>query len=267
MRLKIAELANHRRAWTDTFLSSYATEAMNRMVVNALDSKEAQDMAKKLASVPLSSSDEMDPSFSETKVGFIPDIKSAPLDEGQLTSDKSHRLRPLRVCEQVHQASYSSFIGAFSYRSQVFRIQTGGGAYGEPEKRELETAWTIIPSKWLYKYCFSLLWSKSTEGWKHQFNWLPVIAKDSPIFRFTLEGNVTGVRNLLQSGLASANDCDDRGFTVLHVRSLHPILHFPLDSLISDPSKRAAALRHTELCLLLIDSGANANAVSFFTRE
>ena len=51
-----------------------------------------------------------------------------------------------------------------------------------------------------------------------------VIPDDSPVFRLVEDGDLEGLKQMLQDGLASVTDCDTRGRSLLAVCSIHPTL-------------------------------------------
>jgi len=99
-------------------------------------------------------------------------------------------------------------------------------------KRQQKRVTTVIlrPSKYLinlgFRYETSVNLSWSLTGWNLQAT--RIIPSDSDIFKFCKQGNLEGVRFLLDRGLASTRDVDENGSSPLHVCN-YPILSLSVD--------------------------------------
>lgn len=179
-------------------------------------------------------------------------ISTNALDDKDLSSQDGKMLDTIqrRTMKHVSESSSSSrwptWFGAINYRSRIVRTHmTDEGHYQLPNK-DLESAWTFVPSRWFWNTACSYILTKSIQGWTHQIQYFSVVSHQAELFQFAEKGDVAGVRSLLVARQASPNDCDGDGYTALH---------------------RAAALRYDDLCRFLIQNGANVNAAGFFSGE
>ena len=72
---------------------------------------------------------------------------------------------------------------------------------------------------WLINRAWAFQAVKARNGWDCYFRQYNIIPKSSPVFKHARCGNVTDLRELFEKKQASPWDCDDSGFTPLHVRN------------------------------------------------
>jgi hypothetical protein len=220
LKMQMLEMNRSFPHWMDNVQSPFMTKATNALVEKAvqgaLGSKEMKEMLHSLVTQALSTGSD------------VGGLDQNSMSTQQLPNEKDHSNRRMcrntltGVCDQEYVSQYTSIFGTLYYRSQIVRIGSEDDTYGEFDQKELETSWTLIPSTWLLGKGLSLWIARSTHGWKHHIEYFPIVPHDALIFRYSLEGNVEGVRHLLQQRLASPRDRDDQGFTALHV-SFHKI--------------------------------------------
>lgn len=233
-------------SWADVLRSAPVSRAMNSLVQKAteraLDSEEMKAIIQ---------------GFVESELQSMPsehgasETDATQQKDANARAEKPRRIRPTMAAanqysDNEYRTEYPTFLGTIHYRSRVLHTLPEHRQYAETGQRELETSWTIVPSLWLVRTGFSFLIAKSTNGWKHQIQYFPVVRHDSPMFKYCIDGNESGVRQLLREKTASPNLCDEHGFTALH---------------------RAASRRHVNICKLLLQHGANANFSSFSTGD
>jgi hypothetical protein len=70
---------------------------------------------------------------------------------------------------------------------------------------------------WLSGKVWELYSYRAQTEWSFYLRTYNVISRDSLIFQYAKDGNVSGIQDLLQRNLASVSDCDDIGRTALYV--------------------------------------------------
>jgi hypothetical protein len=246
IKAHMLEMKDLLPVWADGLRSTTVSRAMNSLVRDAtqkaLDSEEMKAIIQ---------------NFVETELDFTSsahprlDANVTQPEDRKNKAAKQRRARPAlvranRYCENEYRTKYSTMLGTIYYRTRRLRTIPEYPHYSEADQRELETSWTIVPSLWFVTTGLNFLAAKSTTGWKYQMQYLPTVKHDSLMFKYCIEGNEVGVRQLLHEKAASPNLCDEHGFTALH---------------------RAALRRHVNICKLLLQNGANANFASFSTGE
>ena len=114
---------------------------------------------------------------------------------------------------------FDYFLGSIYYQRRGLPGSTGaatGGAYGREKEDEVYAA--LRAPAWLLNRAWEVRYSKAISGWTINFRTCNIISKDSLIFRYAKRGNADGVRDLIREGNASPFDCDEYGWTALHVR-------------------------------------------------
>lgn len=125
--------------------------------------------------------------------------------------------------ERIWSNWSSSWIGRV--RIEVRRIAQVEKASGS-QKRSFDLSISFWPSRYSpRRRCVSLFYTnKANEYGYYQIcpmiATFPIIAEDSPVWDCVRYGDLNGLHSLFLSGLASPNDQDDEGITLLHVRSL-----------------------------------------------
>jgi hypothetical protein len=76
---------------------------------------------------------------------------------------------------------------------------------------------SIQPPTWLLARRYQIRSRKAHSGWDHRFRTYYPTSSTAPVFKLCMEGNVGGLRELFQAGLASPFNTDYDGFTTLHV--------------------------------------------------
>ena len=134
-----------------------------------------------------------------------------------------------------------------------------------------ETRMVVSPCTWLVRLGFwhglRLKWlSSSSYGWQTTLDTIRTVPDDALIVQLCETGNVPSVKHMLSNGQASVRDVDSQGWTPLHVSRLLLRLELPIklsfDRLteVIKYAKFAAMKRHSTLCQVLIDAGADAQA-------
>ncbi|PVH75271.1 hypothetical protein DL98DRAFT_593269 [Cadophora sp. DSE1049] len=93
--------------------------------------------------------------------------------------------------------------------------------------------------KWIYARRFELRLMKSRQGWDQSFRWYRMVSYDAKVFDYCMHGDVAGLQRLFSSGEASPFEIDPDGRTPLHYAALYA---------------------RPEVCKLLVEHGADANA-------
>ncbi|KAF7545184.1 hypothetical protein G7Z17_g9366 [Cylindrodendrum hubeiense] len=240
---QVADLRNAFPEWRQGLQLPMVKNGMNILVKQAFqDALGSEELKQVLHSMLLSTMGSNDESPSDT----IPEDKQKPTVKTKEMANSYYRPSPSRICEKEYSSKWTSFFGTVYYRSRIVRSGVDGEDYRQYPQRELESSWIIVPSSWLLHTAYSYQVVKSTRGWNQNIQTYTVVPHNATIFDYAVNGDVNGLRSLLVSKAASPNDCDAEGYTALH---------------------RAAALRHTEFCRLLIENGANVNAAGFLTGE
>ena len=107
--------------------------------------------------------------------------------------------------------------------------------------RQKQIIATFIPGFFKFPILEWRLTQSYNASWKAGFQSLNLRPGWSPIFKYSALGDMQNIQRLIEAGLASPNDINTDGWTVLHC---------------------AAAGHHAELCRMLIDIGAVTDAVT-----
>jgi hypothetical protein len=76
---------------------------------------------------------------------------------------------------------------------------------------------TVQLPAWIFPRRYQLRARKAQSGWDYRFRTYYPTSYDSPVFRFCMDGNVEGLQQLFDAGLASPFNIDEDGWTTLHV--------------------------------------------------
>jgi len=146
--------------------------------------------------------------------------KLATDQEHCLQESSSPNTRSERIWSHSSSASWIGTVGI-----EVRRIAQVEKASGSP-KRNFDLSVSFWPSRYLpRRRCISLFYTnKANECGYYQLcpiiATFPIIAWDSPVWDCVKYGDLKGLHSLFLNGLASPNDQDEEGVTLLHVRSL-----------------------------------------------
>lgn len=131
---------------------------------------------------------------------------------------------PWRRCIKRSVCTYSkyhkSIFGTVSYVNKVIHRHSYEDKSENSSWHELATTLTVVPAPWLMRFGFELVSTKMFDTRSHSLRAFRTIPSDALIFEFCREGNVAGVRSLLQRSLASPFDRDESGVTPLHVSAI-----------------------------------------------
>ncbi|KAH6995067.1 hypothetical protein EDB80DRAFT_876950 [Ilyonectria destructans] len=243
INVQVTDLRNAFPDWSQGLQLPMVKNGLNILVRQAFQEALGSDELKQVMHGMLLSS--MGPK-DETSLDPMPEKKAQPPANMNETALQYPRPSPFRICEKEYSSTWAGFFGTVYYRSRIVRSGVDGEDYRQYPQRELESSWIVVPSRWLLHTAYSYQIIKSTRGWNQNIQTFSVVPHNAQIFEYAISGDVDGLRGLLVSKAASPNDCDAQGYTALH---------------------RAAALRHTEFCRLLIDNGTNVNAAGFLTGE
>ena len=90
------------------------------------------------------------------------------------------------------------------------------------------TSFVYYPSLWLARFGLSYgveaSLSTCSKGWQFYVNPVRAVPDDSLIFEFARNGNLHGIKSLIQRGDASVQDTSSKGWTPLHVSILVSVL-------------------------------------------
>ncbi|KAL1968865.1 hypothetical protein VTN77DRAFT_1226 [Rasamsonia byssochlamydoides] len=169
-------------------------------------------------------------------------------DDQDTDLEKGNRLMrsgQAKAVEDAYSSVKKTVIGNFYIHSKRLRIHSRGTDH--TADYEFHTSFSYHPAQWLLRWNFfssglDVMLSRSTKGWKNTLRTFHAVVDDSPIFTFCKNGNIDGVRTLLACGQASPLDTNTNGWTPLHV---------------------AAYECNLAICQLLIDAGANQNALTY----
>ena len=162
-----------------------------------------------------------------------------------------------------------NLFGTFSISSGA--RQTVGSLRKNPDRVEDKdmvhtTSIRIHPAQWLVRlgiyYGLNFAFEHNAHVWKHTLTTFRPVPNDASIFSACRVGDVPFVGRLLANGQASVWDCDDTGWTPLHVRlylhSKNPLCFaITLLTIITEIIKFAARGCHPDLCHFLVNMGAN----------
>jgi hypothetical protein len=216
MKLQMSEIRNSNPTATTLIGLPFMTDAIQPMLDKAMQNAFCSTRTQKMFQQIL-------PEISlqlkpiENKDPIVSSVFSVLEEKRMLNSQISSSSSPRRFSEQEVRWQYSNILGILDYRAQIIRIESDDYRYGESNRRECETTWTFVPARWLLSKAISLIFARSTQGWKQCINYFSVVPSDSPLFAYCLSGNADGVRDLLRRKVASPKDRDDQGFTALHV--------------------------------------------------
>jgi hypothetical protein len=84
------------------------------------------------------------------------------------------------------------------------------------DKYQEVMAWYRGPA-WLVNRAWAFHATKAFNGWDFSIRQYNVIPSDSLVFKYAQIGNNLGLQELFERGEASPFDCDERGWTALHV--------------------------------------------------
>lgn len=194
-------------------MSRAIDKMMEKALHSALDSEQMQEIFRKLVTTSLSPSPR--PSKAESDCG------TSSLEDEVLGSNRAPKMEPVRrnrfrrATELDFFATYQSFFGKMYYRSRVIRLEDD--AYDEHYDKELETFLTLVSFSWLLKMGIKVACTRSSAGWNHKLSNFNVVKRDAPIFRYSIAGNIAGVKELFSQKLATPWDTNEDGFTVLHL--------------------------------------------------
>ncbi|KAH7141251.1 hypothetical protein B0J13DRAFT_54795 [Dactylonectria estremocensis] len=240
---QVSDLRNSFPDWAEGLQLPVVKKGVNILVQQIFQEALGSDKLKQVMHGMMLSA--MEPK-EESPLDVMPDEKEQPTVKMNRPTRNYSRSSLAKTCEKEYSSKWTSFFCTVYYRSRIVRSGVDGEDYRQHPQRELESSWIVVPSRWLLRTAYSFQVVKSTRGWNQTIQSFSVVPNDATIFEYAIRGNVDGLRNLLVSRTASPNDCDSQGYTALH---------------------RAAALRHTEFCRLLIDNGANVNAVGFVSGQ
>lgn len=112
----------------------------------------------------------------------------------------------------------TTFLGTIKWRIRTVRCNNRASTGLNDERFELETDVTIQPSRWLSARCLRLQLSRAIQGLTCSIKQYSMVPPGSLIFEYCKSSNLSGVRDLLQHGLASPLDTSPDGRTPIHVR-------------------------------------------------
>lgn len=116
----------------------------------------------------------------------------------------SSRQRRTHLAKKATQDGYKMMFGL----TDIVKVNQG------------ETTTTSIsfglPS-WIYSRRFEMRWNKSCQGWNQSFRTYRIVSYDADVFHLSMEGDVEGLQQLFEKGLASPFEVDPDGRTPLHV--------------------------------------------------
>ena len=213
------------------FVGGKIENALLRIIQQVVQSPEMQEVARdfslvQISDVPSASKDAKSYSeaLSETlkgdshqqitsnNLGDIEDTK-----EGTTSySTDTKMITKRRVLKDV-SGEYNLWVGTLKWRTRWIRVTHTNLAFGKIEHFELETYIDLLPAQWLLARNIGLRLSKTSNGWDHCIRYYPHVPYDALIFKYCENGNVDGIRDLIQHKMASPWDVDPRGFTPLHV--------------------------------------------------
>ena len=104
-----------------------------------------------------------------------------------------------------------------SRRSYQKKNPKKSDSFQDLETHEEVRAWYRGPA-WLVNRAWAFHAVKARNGWDCCFRQYNIIPSSSPVFRHAGRGNVMGLRELFDTNQASPWDCDNNGWTPLHVR-------------------------------------------------
>ncbi|KAL9120805.1 MAG: hypothetical protein Q9187_002640 [Circinaria calcarea] len=98
---------------------------------------------------------------------------------------------------------YATFLGIIKWRTRTVRVNHQASTRDDNERFEAETEITLQPSRWLSARCLSLRLSKFMGSFACSIRHYPVIPPESLIFEYCQNGNLLGLRDLLEHGFGS----------------------------------------------------------------
>ncbi|PVH68701.1 hypothetical protein DL98DRAFT_474589 [Cadophora sp. DSE1049] len=136
-------------------------------------------------------------------------------------------------------------LGSIWIRTSTLKAAQGSSATSG--QLEVITSFIFYPASWLtrvglrYGTEANLQWSPGT-GWNFNISAVKAVPESSLIFAMCQDGNVKGVQLMMSRGEASVKDTSPKGWTPLHF---------------------AAASGHADLCAVLIEAGAEKQALAY----
>ncbi len=112
-----------------------------------------------------------------------------------------------------------NLLGAVYYERRRYPAKKTSGSdnSGELDEREDIIARYRGPA-WLINRAWQIQASKAMCGWNFSLRTSNVIRRDSPVFDIARNGDIEDLKTLFSNGKASPFDCDENGWTILHVR-------------------------------------------------
>ncbi len=112
-----------------------------------------------------------------------------------------------------------NLLGAVYYKRRRYPAKKASGSdnSGKLEEREDIIARYRGPA-WLVNRAWQIQASKALRGWNISLRTSNVIRRSSPVFDLVSKGDTEGLQALFSNGSASPSDCDENGWTMLHVR-------------------------------------------------
>ena len=142
------------------------------------------------------------------------------------TTKESSRKRARVRCPVRSTTSIKDFFGGRIYvQTDVYcvttRLCSNGDILHDNHLLEHETSFIYHPAPWYLRMCFNfgvnVLVAKAAQGWQWKIQTFRAVPYDSLFFDFCENGNLDGVRTLLDRREASPWDVDPEGWTPLHV--------------------------------------------------
>ena len=159
--------------------------------------------------------------------------------------------------------SISHFLGKIRVKSTTRSLLSTNTANDlirlQHDEAEHETSVSIFPARWLMHLGLGSglrisLSNSSIKGWKHTLSTFCVVPDDALIFKYSKEGNISAIKDLLLEGRASIRDIDSHGWTPLHVSNgVKIFIKWPLKLRFEYASRH----HHPKLCKLLVVAGAD----------
>lgn len=109
-----------------------------------------------------------------------------------------------------------NLLGAVYYKRRRYLAKNTIGS-DKLEEREDIIAMYRGPA-WLINRAWQIQASKAMCGWNISLRTSNVIRRSSPVFDLASNGDIEGLQVLFSNGKASPFDCDETGWTILHVR-------------------------------------------------
>lgn len=124
-------------------------------------------------------------------------------------------------CDPGQPWTVSTLFGTIQYskRCCLFFRRLRMNEIDETEEREEIVAQYRAPT-WLMNRAWEVQVSKATSGWTFRPRTFNVLPRWSPIFMYARGGRIEYIQELFQEKESSIYDCDENGWTLLHVRHI-----------------------------------------------